>query len=408
MKILLLTGMPPCKNYTAGLVLDQLCRFLPQGSVACFAVVNPYLKPQVSDDLDWVPLEYFNRPRETWLFSPSILSTAISLFMENTYAKVEHRKIVNKAIRFGKSLGVDMVWCVLEGQTMIRLARPVAKGLGVPLLTEVWDPPYWWLRENGVDKFTQSQVVREFERAIRHSATCAAASWAMAERYQHDYGVRSIPLIPSLNTSLALQPAQGLNCGKEFTIGIAGQIYASEEWMALVAALDSVNWKIEGKNIKIRILGRRLNVEANALMNVEFLGWATQQDTIKLMSEMDVLYCPYWFSKQFETESRLSFPSKLTTYLAAGRPVFFHGPEYASPARFLKENRAAVCCCSLQKEEIIAKLSLLLSDNNLYVNVAFKGSQAFEKYLSLSSMRQSLADFLQVSADFLVPLSTNE
>src|SRR6266446_1772314 len=64
MKILLLTDIPPCKNFTAGLVLDQLVRFLPPGSVACFAVVNPEVNARLSVDLNWIPVEYVKKPRE--------------------------------------------------------------------------------------------------------------------------------------------------------------------------------------------------------------------------------------------------------------------------------------------------------------------------------------------------------
>ena len=59
----------------------------------------------------------------------------------------------------------------------------------------------------------------------------------------------------------------------------------------------------------------------------------------------DLLYCPYWFDPGFERPCRLSFPSKLSTYLKTGVPVLFHGPEYASPRIFLEQNDAAYIRC---------------------------------------------------------------
>jgi glycosyltransferase involved in cell wall biosynthesis len=121
-----------------------------------------------------------------------------------------------------------------------------------------------------------------------------------------------------------------------------------------------------------------------------------------------VLYCPYWFDSNFKDEAKLSFPSKLTTYLAAGRPVFFHGPEYSSPARFLRENEAGLCCYSLSTEEIIKTLTKLVSDKRQYMMLSQNGSVAFKEYLTLESMRRSFADFLQVDQDFLVEVNSSQ
>jgi len=397
-RILLLTDIPPCKNLTAGLVLDQLCRFLPEGSVACFSVVNPAIEATISPDLDWIPVEYCKKPMEnSGQIFPQPLGTLSSLSINAWHSLVTINSIAKKAVEFGRKHRVDAVWCVLQGQTMIRLALPVAKGLGVPLFTQVWDPPYWWLRENKVDALTSRSVLEQFSRVLQESTACAAASWAMAEQYRTDYSTRALPVIPSLASGLALPPATAVHEGNELIIGLAGQIYSVQEWNALIAALDSVNWKIAGREVRIRLLGRYANLYANGKMHIEFLGWASQAETIKLMSEADILYCPYWFDPVFESEARLSFPSKLTTYLAAGRPVLFHGPAYASPGRFLQDNKAGVCCNSLDKDEIINAIQLLVSDQELYRTLAMNGRSAFDKHLTLTSMKAQFYEFLDTA-----------
>jgi glycosyltransferase involved in cell wall biosynthesis len=196
---------------------------------------------------------------------------------------------------------------------------------------------------------------------------------------------------------VALPPATSLHESNELIIGLAGQIYSVEEWNALIAVLDSVGWKIAGREVKIRLLGRYASLYAKSKMRVEFLGWASQLETIKLMSEADILYCPYWFDPVFESEARLSFPSKLTTYLAAGRPVLFHGPAYASPGRFLQENKAGVCCNSLENGDIINAIESLVSKPDLYTELALNGRIAFDKYLTLTSMKAKFYEFLGIS-----------
>src|SRR5580698_8037954 len=70
MKILLLTDIPPCQNFTAGLVLAQLCRFLPRGSLACFTILNPRLKPAYCPGLEWIPLAIVSKPNEFGQYWP--------------------------------------------------------------------------------------------------------------------------------------------------------------------------------------------------------------------------------------------------------------------------------------------------------------------------------------------------
>ena len=406
MRVLFLTDIPPSKGYTGGLFMHQLCRLLPEGSVACFAVVNRGLKDaRLSPDLGHVPIRYHEKPREYALpLSPAPLRNLSTLALDGYNSSVQVRRIAREAIEFGREFGADAAWCLLEGQTMIRLARPVSEGLGVPLLTQVMDPPGWWMREYRLDRISTSRVLDEFGRVMRGSAGCAAGSWAMADEYGREYGTRAVPVLPSLDSTLALPPAERANEGGELVIGMAGQTYAAEEWNALLGALNGVGWRISGRDVRIRLLGRNARMRADAKMRVEFLGWHTQEEAIGVLSEADVLYCPYWFDPAFETESRLSFPGKLTTYLAAGRPVLFHGPEYASPGRFLQENDAAVFCRSLEPSKIIEALTTLASDAETYSRVARNGRAAFDEHLTFTSQRRSFAEFLGVEEGWLSPV----
>jgi len=397
--------MPPCKNFTAGLVPDQLCRFLPRGSIACFSVAVRELNARLSPDLEWIPIQYEYRPEETLaIFSkrfPSLHTLVnLGLYMYNEPAI---RRIASEAIKFGRSFGADTLWCTLQGPTQLRLALPVAKSLGIPLFTEVYDPPTWILRAQSTPSVLQAILLRKFDIILRKSRACATASWPMAKQYAEQYDTKTVALLPSLDPSMALTPATRINSGNELVIGMAGQIYATEEWKALIHALDSVHWKICDRDVRIRLLGRWVSFNVNNPIRIEYLGWHTQEKSVELLSEADILYLPYPLDPDFETVARLSFPSKLTTYFAAGRPVLFHGPSYASPAVFLKDNEAGFLCCSNEQSDIITALKTLVTDTSLYSQLTHNGRMAFDKYLTLSSLRQSFATFLQVEEDALVP-----
>ncbi len=329
------------------------------------------------------------------------MNKPISLFME-TYREIfTNKRLTEEVVGFGQMVEADMLWCVLQGQTEIRLALPVARKLGIPYIAHLWDPHYLWVDAHAVDRISQEIVFRRLAKTFKNSHGIAAASWAMAEQYQRDYGVKAIPIVTSVDSRSAIAPAKKMHETDEFIIGAAGKLYPEEVWRALFNALNTVNWKIGKKNIKIRILSRDVTLSTDGKMNVEFLGWRPQEEAIRLLSGADVLYCPYWFDPYFETVVRLSFPGKLTTFLAAGRPVFFHGPEFASPARFLTQNDAGIICNSIESSVIVETLSKLISNPDLYARLSENGRKAFDKYLTLDSMRRYFAELLGVEEDLL-------
>lgn len=410
MKILLLTDIPPCKNYTAGLVLNQLCRFLPRGSIACYSVVDPAVGATMSPDLDWIPEQRDTKPRVlawrvlelAWRVLPWKFGIAPAWARETYNAAFHVPRIARRAIAFGRAFGADTVWCVLQGQTMVRLAVRVSRGLDVPLRTLVWDPLEWWLTDKRVDRFSRRSILRQFDRALRSSECCAVASWAMAEHYADRYGNKNVPVISSRDKAWARPPAEALHPGDELIIGFAGQLYATAEWGNLLSTLEKAKWAVEGRRVRLRVLGRSAFLHASGATNIEYLGWHDQEDAIRLMSEADILYCPYWSDPAFELEARLSFPGKVVTYLAAGRPILFHGPDYASPARFLADHDAALQCHSLENARIYNCLARLVLDADLYRQLSHNGRRAFDAHFTLDSMRKNFAEFLDVDADFLV------
>lgn len=399
MKVLLVSDVPPCTNFTAGIFLDQLLSFLPIDDVACFTVLNPAIDPIYPASLATMDFNKVIKPREDWGNTAGKWGKYRSFVMETLTSWRDIPRIVDAIVDFGQSVNADAIWCVLQGQSMIRLARPAARRLQLPLLTSIWDPPGWWMRANKVHPAISEQVLTEFGETIRASSSTGTASWAMAKEYGDRYGAKATPLLPSLAPELAVAPAKAPATASHFTIGMAGQMYAQNEWNALIQALTQVDWRIAGRAVRIRLLGRWAGLGSNGKMFVEFLGWHSQEETIELLSEADVLYCPYWFDPAFHEESRLSFPSKLTTYLAAGRPVLFHGPEYASPAVFLEERSAGECCYSLEPEAIITSLTKLASDEAYYQETAQNGSKAFMECLTLPALQKNFLEFLRKASE---------
>ena len=129
-KILLLTDVPPCTNYTAGMVLSQIIKMLPIGSVACFSAVNPDIQNFAEDpELAWMPLEYAAKPRENGFSAGIPMRWLLSYMAERARLATAIPDLMRRIIDFGKRQKVDAVWAVLQGQTMVRLSHRVADDL---------------------------------------------------------------------------------------------------------------------------------------------------------------------------------------------------------------------------------------------------------------------------------------
>jgi glycosyltransferase involved in cell wall biosynthesis len=396
MKTLLLTDIPPSSNLTAGIVTAQMCRFVPQGELAIFCVQNPHLQPAPYPDLADIPIKTVRKPNE--LSRRQIRSVSIgrvgATAVEAYRRLARTPRLVREAVEYGQQQRVDSLWAVLQGQTMVRMASAVAGGLNVPLRTQVWDPLEWWLRAHGMDPLNRAFDLALFDRTIEGSVACATASWAMAERYQTKYGTSCGKVIASLQRTLGRHPEPELRMPKEVAIGMAGQFYADQAWNELVRALNLAGWQVDGRKVVVRVLGNQ-RPQGVPDQHLDFLGWKPQEEAVEILSQTcDILYCPYPFEPRMAEVARLSFPSKIPTYLAAGRPIIFHGPDYAGPWQYLRERRAAYLCGSPEPAAVYNGLSHLVEDREFYAATARSAQDAFIADFTLEQMGKDVRHFL--------------
>lgn len=399
-KILLLTDVPPCKNYSGAMLTCDMISQLPKGSVECYVVLNPeldFLKD--SNTLCDVPMTFTKKPRERAVllsFSRLKILFYILNYLRELYTEmITVRKIEKEIIEFAEGKKFIKVWCILQGQTMIRLASNLLNKLKFPLHVQVWDHPEWWLKANNADPLTKKKVVLLYNHLIKECKVLGTASYEMSRMY-NKIQPNNIPLVASLNAGVIQFGYEGKNNDSVIRIGVAGQLYANQEWNGLLDALDLMNWKANNKTVFVRYIGYCVLSTGHRKVNIEFLGYRSQKETIQLLSECDILYCPYFFDKQYDIIARTSFPSKLTTYLAAGKPVLFHGPSYASPAIFLKDNNAALICDTLDASEVAAILRRLLVNQEQHDAMVINGHKAFMNHLTLDKLKNATNYFLQI------------
>jgi glycosyltransferase involved in cell wall biosynthesis len=277
---------------------------------------------------------------------------------------------------------------------MVRMAGHVADGLGAPLRVQVWDPLIWWLQAHGVDRFNRKWDIAAFDKTMRSATSCATASWPMASQYERLYSVPSKAIIASLDRSLARRPEPRLRKPDELAIGMAGQLYARDEWLHLARTLEKARWQVAGRRVIVRALGHLPPPDVPEA-NLDFLGWQPQEKAVEQLSEScDILYCPYPYAASMADVAKLSFPSKVPTYLAAGRPILFHGPDYASPAQYLEKTGAGFICRTVEPAGVYDDLVQLVEDPLLYARLAQAAQTAFLADFTLDRMRGDVRRFL--------------
>jgi glycosyltransferase involved in cell wall biosynthesis len=395
MKILLLTDVPPCKQFSGALLTYHLCKTIPPENVVCVAVRNRDLSYiSTAEDLS-IETKYFTKPRENtfWFLNGKI--SVFTYFYERYNEFFQIPKLARQIINFGRQHNIDRIWCILQGQTMIRLAKMVALGLNLPLLSQVWDHPIWWMGHNQIDAFTSRRICKQYEDVLSMSAVCGAASFEMAHRIMKNSHVSSIPLVSCLPNEWARKPKKFPPQNKKnILFGFCGQTYADEAIDALINAIDTMNWKINERQVKLRYLGYHISLGGLYKRNVEFLGYRSQQETIDLLAECDLLLCPYITDPKYKSVAQTSFPAKLTTYMASGVPILFVGTPDSSPGLFLVENIAAYLPTDPSSEKIVECLQEIFSNKNQYESISKNASIAFHKYLTIEKQAELFSDFL--------------
>jgi glycosyltransferase involved in cell wall biosynthesis len=262
----------------------------------------------------------------------------------------------------------------------------------------VFDPPEWHMAAYHMAPATIRYVKKIFNRTVASSACCAVISQPMADEYQNLYGVATQVIQHSLPESIG-QPLQGtLSDEEHLFIGMAGQLYAKEAWESLLDMLAAHNWTIAGRKVVIRYMGRGPLSPSNGPQHIEWLGWRDQRDAVRLLAECDVLYCPYPFKDEEKDVARLSFPSKITLYLAAARPILFHGPSYASPVEFFLRTKCGFSCMKVGGEELQKKLEMLIREPELYASMCQNAYTVFRNEFTSNAMRKSIFRFLALDA----------
>ena len=383
-RILLLSDIPPCKNYSGGIMLAQMTKFLldEKKKVYCYCTMSDYLNPIYNTDINNdIELKIVKRPEE------NMVSATKSQYKE--YYK-EIKRIEKSIIDYIKDNKITKLWCPVQGEVLTKLLHGIYKKIKIDYVVQVWDPIEWWIKEHHFDEQREKETLLMYKELIQNAKKCITTSKSMSKKYSKEFKTKCIEVMPPLER-VRIESKESPE--DKIIIAMSGQIYAKEELDKLLCALDKMEWQYNKKDIFFYHYGdwndTYIDFKRHEKYKERFIrkGFVEQDKLLQELSKCDLLYCPYFFSKDktLKKVAELSFPSKLVTYLAIDVPVLLHAPDYASPYKFLKENDCAYFIDTINTSQIKDKLITILkfSDREKILQnevKAFNSNFTFEKF----------------------------
>jgi glycosyltransferase involved in cell wall biosynthesis len=343
----------------------------PPGELNCFAIVPEGYKAGPGPGVDSSLVKIKTRPGISqkrmlpgkWGALTAAAANEI-LFFPNL------KKCVSAAVQCGREHQATKVLMILDSAVNIGIGSAIAESLHIPLLSLVWDTPEYFLLKAKVDRITRTKLLKRFYKTLRKSERVAVVSRAMGLRYQQKCGVETIILRQGFPSSALHDAMTSHTSPSEFTIGFAGSLHAVTALRALIMALDQVGWVIEGRKLILRLLGYDFRLQSNSSAHMEYLGWRSPEETARILSLCDINYLPVPFETWLKDMALYSFPTKLSTYLSTGRPVFIHAPASSSLSEFFHENPIGCLSESLDPGQILGALRTLVADPGQYARAA--------------------------------------
>lgn len=390
MRILLLTDIPPCTNYTSGIVINKWCDFIlnDNHSLFCALVHNKFIKTHIPyDKKKNITFIRYEKPEESYKLSKIKSINFIKSFkLHWKNINIIIPEIGDSIIDFMNENKIELLMCSIQGEIITFLLDYITKKTGIKYVAQTWDPIEWWIKENNFDIISSKKLVNKFSEVAKNASCFMSMSWEMTKAFQNDYKANCITNIPSLEYE-KYKTNKEFNDGK-FHIGFSGQVYSKEEFNLLFEVLEDMDWKFNGKDIYLDLFGAQFDENFSKNKNVNNHGYLNQKNLLIELKKMDLLYCPYWFNEEYKKPCLLSFPGKLTTYMKTGVPILMHSPIYASPYKFLKKFDIGYYCNSLKSKDLRNLLSFIIKNNQKYDRK--KQVDIFNKYLTYDTMKKCL------------------
>ena len=223
------------------------------------------------------------------------------------------------------------VWIVAHGSAVAIAARLTRRRAWPIHLTVHDDPAFANALRSKRYLALVPWIERDFASALRRATSIDVIGEAMAVRYRNRYGVDSVVVHRGLQDG-SIEPSPVYE-RRALRIGILGSTYSYEQLPVLGRAVEAASKRL-GIPGEIVVMGKshgeRLKAEMAGKIEVEVTGHVDELAAVALLRGCFLLYLNYPFGRRDAVLRQTSFPTKLSTYIQASRPLLLHVPPDSS------------------------------------------------------------------------------
>ena len=245
------------------------------------------------------------------------------------------RRVTRQLISLARERGAGLIHVVAHGSEFWAAHR-ATRALGIPLYLSVHDDLDWTLAR----RLDRGPTLRAFGRTWREAAHRFVISDEMGWEYCERYGERSVTVVTDGHEQIRSAPRPATS--GRLRLYFMGSLHESyrPNIVALSRALRQWGDRTGGE-VGLVFRGAGISLPEVTDVPLDVRGYGGPDDLERDLEDVDAMYLPLPFAAHERNFIRLSFSTKLVSYLGSGRPILYHGPQEAAAGRVLREHGAA-------------------------------------------------------------------
>jgi hypothetical protein len=329
------------RNYSPERPLLLLTDYPPDTGGGGAVILRDLLGPAERESVLWLSPSRPSAeiPNSHWLRSGSAGKRGRrSLGLDSTfYADALTREVEQVA----RDRNARAIWIVMHGAG-VAIADKLSRKGGWPLHLTVHDDPAF---ANALRSKRYLLLVplieRQFASALKWAKSVDVICEAMRQRYLSRYDVDSVIVHRGLTNPVEPSPEYHR---RVLRVGVLGSTYSYEPLPVLGRAVAAAAERL-GVPGEVVVMGRshgeQLRDEMAGRIKVDVTGHVDEAAAVPMLQDCFALYLNYPFGRRDAVLRQTSFPTKLSTYIQAARPLIMNVPSDSSVIPLLEHGRYA-------------------------------------------------------------------
>lgn len=197
---------------------------------------------------------------------------------------------------------------------------------------------------------------RPLAKALQTARSVDVISEGMRQYYERELGLQS--KVSHLVMTASVRSGEAQVSSDIWTVGHIGTLYDETVGLRFGEALRVLANKT-GKRVQWHLIGlapkfKKLRKQFGDL--IEDHGNMPEEAAVDILCQCHAVYAMYPFKNSASVFRQTSFPTKLSTYLQAGRPIFAHTPGDSTLADFVQKSELGHVCQTLDPASIANEL----------------------------------------------------